>query len=166
MEKVRIPIIYGFPISPVTGYTDARNEYFPNCDDEVLGGCEICRRKKLSKYICKQCNADRDEWKDLHRSEIVFEIYINIKESIIIILNDKTIEIDTEVIIENNYINCISLPNGCYKIHIKNIETNENIVSMKIVLNNEYANIGIVLDENKRITIKIKDKMKIKALWY
>jgi hypothetical protein len=166
MEKVRIPIIYGFPISPVTGYTDARDEYFPNCDDEILGGCEIGKRKKLIKYICKQCNADRNKWKELHRSEIIFETHINIKESIIIILNDKTIEIDTEAIIENNYINCISLPNGCYKIHIKNIETNENIASMEIVLNNEYANIGIIFTEDKRIKIKINDKIKIKALWY
>jgi hypothetical protein len=166
MEKVRFPVIYGFPSSPVTGYTDERDEYFPNCDDEILGGCEIGKRKKLSRYICKQCNIDRNKWKELHRSEIIFETSINIKESIIIILNDKSIEIDTEVIIENNYINCISLSNGCYKIYIRNIETNGNIASMEIVLTNEYANIGIVLNEDKKITIKINDKMKIKALWY
>jgi len=65
MIKKNIPILYGMPLPPPVGYLENKEIFFPNCDDEIIGGCVIENNspKYLKKYYCKQCNRDRDKWK-------------------------------------------------------------------------------------------------------
>lgn len=167
MEKKDIRIMYGMPIAPVFGYTEARETLFPNCDDYLIGGCIIRENKKNeNKYICEQCNTQRKKWKKQHRSEIIFETSINIKDDIILVLNNSTYEIDKLNIYNNNYINCISLPNGNYNINVKNRNTLESIASSEIELKNNFANIIILNNEDNILNIKVECKNRIVALWY
>lgn len=168
MEKKDVSIMYGMPIGPVIGYSDAKDLLFPNCDDILLGGCVVRdgQKSKKSKYVCEQCNKERKKWKKLHRSEIIFETSVDIKENIVLVLNNEIIEIDKTNIHENSYINCLSLPNGNYQIIVRNKNTGKNITSLEIVLKKEYANINIFIDEEKNISIEIENKHKVFALWY
>ena len=65
MVKKNIPILYGMPVSPPVGYFENKEIFFPNCDDVILGGCEIEEDspKYRKKYYCKQCNENREKWK-------------------------------------------------------------------------------------------------------
>ena len=64
MVKKNIPILYGMPLPPLIGYFENKEIFFPNCDDEIIGGCEIENNstKYLKKYYCKKCNLDREKW--------------------------------------------------------------------------------------------------------
>jgi hypothetical protein len=168
MEKTNVSIIYGLPIGPLIGYSEAREIFFPHCDDEIIGGCVITEGQATEneKYVCNKCNIDREKWKKLHRSELVFDTSIEIKEKIALVLNYEVLEIDKENIIENNYINCISLPNGIYDIFVKNMDTNENKASMEIKLKNECASVLVFINNENNISIKVNYKHETYALWY
>ena len=53
MEKKDVSIMYGMPIGPVIGYSDAKDLLFPNCDNILLGGCVVRDgQKSKKKQIC------------------------------------------------------------------------------------------------------------------
>jgi len=65
MVNKKISIIYGMPaFGPPLGYEEAKENNFPNCDDEILGGCCVEKTKYKNKYVCKECNDVRDSWKN------------------------------------------------------------------------------------------------------
>jgi hypothetical protein len=167
MKKKKIPIMYGLPIGPIVGYTEDREKLFPNCDDEIIGGCEIDENKSFKlKYICNLCNKTRDEWKNKHRSEIFFHLERNIRENVIIVLNDIQFIIKKTNAFENYWVKIISIPNGKYKILARNKTTKENIASIEVELNNEYVNLCLENNMNNNIIFRIEYINKITALWY
>jgi len=133
MVKKDVKISYGLPPAPTVGYSEAKDLLFPNCDDYLLGGCciSIPSQNKKKKYVCEQCNKERMKWKKLHRSEICICTSVDIKENIVIVLNNEIIEIDKSRINDNNYINCKAIPNNDYQIYVKNKETGINITSIE-----------------------------------
>jgi len=170
MIKKDIKISYGLPPAPVFGYSEAKDLLFPNCDDYILGGCCVSfsspKVKKIN--ICEKCNKERQKWKKLHRSEIHLCTSIDIKENIVLLLNNEIIEIDKSRIIQNYYCNCISLPNNKYQISVRNKDTEINIVSLEIELKKDFACINIFPDENNNISIKIDHTFKMNKFttWY
>jgi hypothetical protein len=64
MVEKNISIMYGMPIGPPVGYLDAKDIFFPNCDEEIIGGCIVDKKnpKYRKKCICEQCNEIRDKW--------------------------------------------------------------------------------------------------------
>jgi hypothetical protein len=69
MRKKRIRIMYGFPVGPMGGYMEEREKSFPNCDDYLLGGCEVGLENqplRKTKYVCDECNSAREKWKSEH----------------------------------------------------------------------------------------------------
>jgi hypothetical protein len=168
MEKEQIPIMYGLPIGPIVGYTEAREKLFPNCDDILLGGCCVSEESEKFDllYVCKHCNQVRDEWKMKHKSEICFNLNKNVKENIIIILNqNENILLKKDYSYENYWVKVVSIPNGKYKIFAKEKITGNIITSIDVELNNEYLKLAIEKSIND-IDFNILYKDKVDALWY
>lgn len=168
MEKKQIPIMYGLPIGPIVGYTKEREISFSNCDDKLLGGCCISDENLNFEllYVCNYCNQARDEWKNKHKSEISFKLDKNIKDNIIIALNNnEKILLKKDYLHENYWINIISIPNGKYKIFAKEKITGNIITSIDVELNNEYLSLAIENTFNN-INFNILYKNKVSALWY
>jgi hypothetical protein len=59
----KVSVAYGLirPTDTEMKYYTSRYEYFPNCDDFVFGGC-VLGDPYLEKYICKECNKERDKY--------------------------------------------------------------------------------------------------------
>jgi hypothetical protein len=63
MVKGKVSVAYGLirPNDTEMKYYESRYEYFPNCDDFVFGGC-VVGDPYAEKYICKECNKERDKY--------------------------------------------------------------------------------------------------------
>jgi hypothetical protein len=72
MRGASVPIIYGYVMSLSPERPENRAEFYPNCDDAVLGGCVVMPAKTVRKNICEACNAARDAW----RSNVGLEPWI------------------------------------------------------------------------------------------
>ena len=170
MVKKDIKISYGLPPAPVAGYSEAKDILFPNCDDYILGGCCVSSSspRRTKRDICEKCNKERKKWKKLHRSEISFETSIDIKDNIVLVLNNEIIEIDKSRIIQDYFCNCIALPNNTYQISVRNKDTGTDIASLEVELKKEYVVIKIFIDDKNNISIKAgyKSKMKDFVTWY
>ena len=166
MEKIKVNIMYGLPIGPIVGYTEDREMYFPNCDDEILGGCCIDDSKTYElKYICKSCNEAREEWKQKHNSEIFFHLQREIDENIIIFINESKYLINKNRVHNNYWGKIIAIPNDKYTIIAKNKLTDEILSTIKVNLKNEVLNVYIER-ENGKIILRCEDKYELNALWH
>jgi hypothetical protein len=166
MKKIKVPILYGLPIGPIVGYEEDRKILFPNCDDEILGGCCINDSKIYRlKYICKLCNETRDKWKQEHSSEIFFHLQREIEENIIIVINKYEYLFNKKRVHDNYWVKVIAIPNGKYNIIAKSKLANEILSTIDIDLNNETLNLYIERD-NDKIFLRIENKYKLDALWY
>ena len=168
MLKKKITIGYGFPIGPVSGYTEERENSFPNCDDSLLGGCCVSETSPIYrlKYVCEICNNVREEWKINHRSEIFFDLNRNIKENIILLLNEDIKLTITKNNAHNNYwAKIIAIPNGKYNIKAIDKLTKKIYAYYEITLENEILKLNIER-ENNQIVFKLEYKDKIIAYWY
>lgn len=65
MRPVSVPILYGLADIDFE-YLDARSARFPNCGDEVMGGCVVQAPTSVTIYVCSQCNTARDAWRVAH----------------------------------------------------------------------------------------------------
>ena len=167
MTKKRINILYGLPASgPIAGYEEEREKSFPNCDDFSLGGCEVTNEssKYTLEYVCEYCNKVRDEWKLIYKSAMYFWLNIDIKDNIIIFLNNKyKCIIEKEFQRHNYWIKDFPVPNGKYKITAKIKNTNIMFAEIETELDNE--NLILHLEkENEDYFFKI-DKYKSDPLW-
>jgi hypothetical protein len=168
MKRTKIPIGYGLPIGSVFGYTEEREKLFPNCDDSLLGGCCVDENSPAYKikYVCDICNETREEWKVEHRSEIFFELNRNIKENIILLLNENIKLIITKNNAHDNYwVKIIAIPNGKYKIKAIDKLTKKIYTNYEITLENEMLRLNIE-KENNQIIFKQNYKHKMDAYWY
>jgi hypothetical protein len=168
MVKKEIPIGYGLPIGPVFGYTEEREKSFPNCDDSLLGGCCVDEDSPTFElnYVCDMCNEAREEWKINHRSEIFFELNRNIKENIILLLNDKIkLTITKNNAHDNYWVKIIAIPNGKYNIKAMDKLTKKIYAYYEITLKNEILRLNIER-ENNQIIFKLDYKNKMDAYWY
>jgi hypothetical protein len=169
LSRKKIEIAHGFFPAPMAGYTEDREILFPNCDDFLIGGCDIDDGPMYkNRYVCKECNKKREEWKGSHQSEIYIRMNMNIKDNIIIVLNN-----DIKILMEKNYRRNgyweknISIQNGKYIITAKNKKTDEVIARIETELYNENLTLNIE-NENNNILFKIVDKSKFISdhLWY
>ena len=166
MKLSEIPILYGLPIGPIVGYEEDRENNFPNCDDEILGGCCIDDDHKFeTKYVCEKCNIAREEWKESHSSEIFFHLNCKIKENIVIFLNDEKQFLLNKCNEHDCYwVKIIAIPNGKYSI-VAMCKITKNILSkIEIDLKNEILYLNIEKNDHN-IYFEIKYKNKLRALW-
>jgi hypothetical protein len=65
MSRQTLPIAYG--LIGLDGwcadYVKAKAEFFPNCDDHPIGGCEVGPETTRRMDVCTRCNAARDAWR-------------------------------------------------------------------------------------------------------
>jgi len=168
MEIKKLKIEYGMPLAPVVGYEEDREQYFPNCDDYLMGGCEENLKKSYSnEYVCKLCNETRDEWKENHRSEIFFHIFKTINENIVFYLNEN---IKYKVKKDDNrfneyWVEIIAIPNGKYTIFAKDENTNVTYANIEVELNNKLLSLNLV-KENDIITFQIDYISDMNGFWY
>ena len=169
MKIKNINIMYGLPIAPVFGYSEDRENLFPNCDDKLLGGCCINDSKSHElKYVCKLCNQAREEWKMKHRSEIFFHLHYTISENVIMYLNDNIcFPIKKDNYHDDYWIGIIAIPNATYKIVAKNKLSGEVLAETDVSLKNELLTLYFEKNEMKNIYhFKIDYKHEMDALWY
>ena len=168
MKKKEIRICYGFPIAPVYGYTEDKEKYFFNCDDEILGGCCVSEESPSTElnYVCEECNKEREIWKINHRSEIFIHFNMIIKENFVILLNGKIKHYVKKDNGHNNYwVSIIAIPNGKYKIDIINKLTKQVCANYEVELNNELLNVNIEKEGSDfKFILNYKDQMN--AYWY
>ena len=93
MEKKEIKISYGLWNGGMPGYIEQRENNFPNSDDIIHGGCVYSEDspKYEIKYFCEICNNIRDEWNSKHNSIIMVCQNYEIKNNLIVIIDDKII---------------------------------------------------------------------------
>ena len=72
MRGASVRIIYGYVMWISPECPENRAEFYPNCDDAVLGGCVVMPAKTVRKNICPTCNSARDAW----RSNVGLEPWI------------------------------------------------------------------------------------------
>jgi hypothetical protein len=67
MFKENIRIYYGLIKlgENAMKYYELRAKYFPNSNDSVNGGCVVRDRRYSEKYICEECNNQRDKYKNI-----------------------------------------------------------------------------------------------------
>jgi hypothetical protein len=67
MAKENIRIYYGLIKlgENAMKYYELRSNYFPNSNDPVNGGCVVRDRRYSEKYICEECNNQRDKYKNI-----------------------------------------------------------------------------------------------------
>ena len=72
MIEGKVPILYGMPNGPPIGYFEAKEKYFQNCDDQIIGGCIIDEKfpEYRNVYICEQCNENRNKWINENNSNV------------------------------------------------------------------------------------------------
>jgi len=170
MKMKKIKIMYGYPIGPVYGYDEDRENLFPNCDDKLLGGCCIDDDSETheSKYVCKLCNQSREEWKIKHRSEIFFHLHYTISENVIMYLNDDIcFPIKKDNYHDDYWVGIIAIPNAAYKIIAKNKLSGVVLAEIDVSLNNELLSLYFEKNTMKNsYNFKIDHKDKMNALWY
>ena len=63
LEPDEVPISYGLPPAPPRGYYEAMDEFFPNANSFVLGGCVISLDEISSKELfCSACRVAEKAW--------------------------------------------------------------------------------------------------------
>ena len=63
MSKVNVEISYGLPAKATRDYYSLRSQYFPNSSDPVMGGCVVTDQKYAQRYVCDECNIEREKYK-------------------------------------------------------------------------------------------------------
>jgi hypothetical protein len=63
MRGSSVRIIFGYVMRLSPERPENAAEFYPNCDDPVLGGCVVMPAKTMRKNICAACNAARDAWR-------------------------------------------------------------------------------------------------------
>lgn len=73
MQKVRVPIAYGFPLpwsEEDKKYFDAKEKLFPHANPgKVEGGCIPSPQKEADIYVCPRCEKEREDWVRANRSQ-------------------------------------------------------------------------------------------------
>ena len=64
MSAKNVRILYGLLMDEYFTYYKIRIKLFPHCDDpEPAFSCVVGNERYVEKYVCKDCNIDRDNWK-------------------------------------------------------------------------------------------------------
>jgi len=64
MSVENVSILYGLLSNEQFAYdSEIKSEMFPNCNDPVPAfSCIIGEKRYVKKYVCMDCNNDRDKW--------------------------------------------------------------------------------------------------------
>ena len=66
MHKVKVPIVYGLPLSVTKEekkYFEAKEKLFPNANaGKIQGGCLPSSQEKANVYVCPRCEKERKRW--------------------------------------------------------------------------------------------------------
>jgi hypothetical protein len=67
MDMGNVKIYYGLirPNKTLMEYYELRSKYFPNSNDALNGGCIVTDINYYEKYICNECNNERDKYKNI-----------------------------------------------------------------------------------------------------
>ena len=67
MNMGNVKIYYGLirPNKTLMEYYELRAKYFPNTNDALNGGCVVLDFDYSKKYICNECNNERDKYKNI-----------------------------------------------------------------------------------------------------
>jgi len=163
MEKEKVGIyLHAQYLGGIYGYKIAKSKLFINCDDRIEEEIfEVGKGYEL-KYVCKLCNKAREEWVNAHRSHICFQLNKNIKERIIVILNNEIKLLLKKIFkpFKNYWITNISLPNGLYNIILQNKKSREIIINISLEINNERIHFYIE-NEGDNIYYKTENLGKV-----